>query len=403
MKLLYFTTASDPKQYEEIQKQSRVKASIASQVFESALLSGLSAENDLELTLHSFPMIAAFPGSRKLLWGAKNEQTAGGFSTTWLPTVNLYGLKQWTQRHSARRAVKRWLKATDGTADRAILLYSVFEPIADAVLRYAGKAGCKAYVIVPDLPCDMYKTLSGNPIKASMQKRYMRRAEALQGCFDGYIYLTESMRQVVAPDKPYMIMEGIADVSAVRPPAQAEKTRKRAIMYAGALSSKYGLQNLVAAFNQLQLPNTELWFFGSGSYEAQLKEAAASNPCIRCYGRVNREDVLTYERKATLLVNVRDPKEAFTKYSFPSKTIEYMLSGTPLLSTALQGIPEDYRPYVFWAEDNRAETLCTAIREILALPPDELNAFGSQAQQYISNQKNATIQAQRLLALLREG
>lgn len=401
MKLLYFTTANNQKQYELIQQQSRVKASIATQVFESALLSGMAQAGQKELTLRSFPMIASFPGSKLLLWGAKKQMVAGGYETVWLPTVNLFGLKQLSQRFSAAKTVRKWLKENQSEKDKAVLLYSVYEPIAAPVLKYCKKCGCKAYVIVPDLPRDMYKTISKNPIKAWQQKRYMRRAVACQSKFDGYIYLTEAMAQEVAPGKPNIIMEGIADTAAF-PERMLPKAEKRAIMYAGAISEKYGLKNLIEAFRQAELPNAELWLFGAGEWACEAKKLAEQTQNIRYFGRVSREEVLQNEMRASLLVNVRDPQEAFTKFSFPSKTIEYMLSGTPLLTTRLPGIPQDYFPHLYSIEDNEVQTICAKLQQMYALPEDVLCAAGAKAQQFIQTEKNQKIQAQRLLSFLKE-
>lgn len=401
MKLLYFTTANNQKQYELIQQQSRVKASIATQVFESALLSGMAQAGQKELTLRSFPMIASFPGSKLLLWGAKKQMVAGGYETVWLPTINLFGLKQLSQRFSAAKTVRKWLKENQSEKDKAVLLYSVYEPIAAPVLKYCKKCGCKAYVIVPDLPRDMYKTISKNPIKAWQQKRYMRRAVACQSKFDGYIYLTEAMAQEVAPGKPYIIMEGIADTAAF-PERMLPKAEKRAIMYAGAISEKYGLKNLIEAFRQAELPDAELWLFGAGEWACEAKKLAEQTQNIRYFGRVSREEVLQNEMRASLLVNVRDPQEAFTKFSFPSKTIEYMLSGTPLLTTRLPGIPQDYFPHLYSIEDNEVQTICAKLQQMYALPEDVLCAAGAKAQQFIQTEKNQKIQAQRLLSFLKE-
>lgn len=402
MKLLYFTTASDPKQYEAIQKQSKVKASVASQVYESALLKGMAGVDDLELCLYSFPMIAAFPGSKLLCWGARKQKTASGQPTTWLRTVNLFGLKQFSQRLSARRAVRKWLKENQDTSEKAILLYSVYEPIAKPVLKAAKKSNCKAFAIIPDLPRDMYKTLSRNPLMAAMQKRYMKRAVACQDQFDGYIYLTKAMREAVAPDKPYCIVEGIADTDFVVEPVLKEKTKKHGVMYAGALREDYGLKNLIEGFLSLDLPDAELWFFGAGNYASEIEKASKEHETIRYLGQVSREDVLRCERAASVLANVRDPKDEFTKYSFPSKTIEYMLSGTPLLTTALQGIPDEYHPYLYMIENNAPQTVCSALRELLKQTPEELIEHGTKAQQFIVNEKNALKQAEKLTAFIRE-
>ena len=65
----------------------------------------------------------------------------------------------------------------------------------------------------------------------------------------------------------------------------------------------------------------ELWFVGSGNYENELKELAKQDSRIKVFGRVPRETVLEYEKKASLLISVRDSQEQYTKYSFPSKTM----------------------------------------------------------------------------------
>ena len=72
------------------------------------------------------------------------------------------------------------------------------------------------------------------------------------------------------------------------------------------------------------------------------------------------------------MINPRSTLDDFTKYSFPSKTIEYMYSGTPLLTTRLKGIPNEYFDFVFSAENNTEEFFDAAIREALLLSDKEL-------------------------------
>lgn len=402
MKLLYFTTANNAENYEKIQKNSRIKASVATQVFETALLRGMSKQKDLDLTLRSFPMIASFPGSKLLLWGPKKEAVADTFKTRWLPTINLYGLKQWSQKISAKRAVKQWLRENRNELEKAILLYSVYEPIAVPVQNYCRKYGCKCFSIVPDLPRDMYKTLSGNPVKAFFQKRYMKKAILCQDGFDGYVYLTDAMSEVVSPSAPYTVIEGIADLNAKPDTVSVPKTEKRVIMYAGAINMQYGIRNLIEAFSALPFADTELWIFGAGIDAAEVAEISAKKDNIRFFGRRSREEILAYEKEAAILVNVRDPNDAFTKYSFPSKTIEYMLSGTPLLTTHLPGIPAEYFPYVYIIEDNSSETIRTKLEQLLSADAAELREKGMLAKSFVSENKNSEKQADRLCKFLQE-
>lgn len=66
------------------------------------------------------------------------------------------------------------------------------------------------------------------------------------------------------------------------------------------------------------------------------------------------------QQQATLLVNPRKGHEEYTKYSFPSKTMEYMASGTPTIMYKLPGLPIEYEEYLVLLPDNSQETL-TAI------------------------------------------
>ena len=91
----------------------------------------------------------------------------------------------------------------------------------------------------------------------------------------------------------------------------------------------------------------ELWLFGSGDMEKDITDYCKSDQRIKYFGMVPREKVVKFEKKAKLLVNPRPTNNEFTKYSFPSKTIEYMASGTPLLTTRLPGIPSEYFDHVF--------------------------------------------------------
>ena len=85
------------------------------------------------------------------------------------------------------------------------------------------------------------------------------------------------------------------------------------------------------------------------------------------------EEVVSAELEASLLINPRPTHEEFTKYSFPSKNMEYMASGTPVLTTKLPGMPADYYPYVFLVNDESAEGMAKAYRDVLEKTEQYLN------------------------------
>ena len=396
MKILYLGTVCSMNRYEAVLKDCKRRPTIASVVFESALMKGFS-ENGADIQILSYPMIPVFPNSRVLFFGGCVE-TLFGYPCYWLRTINLPYIKQWSRRIDARRAMKAWAKENNG--DGVIMSYSVPPFLVKDILRYGKRFGMKTVAIIPDLPANMYINHKGNPVVDAIKQQYLNAALQYQGNYDAYIYLTEAMQGAIAPDKPYVVMEGILDVSSV---VQEDTLpiSPRAIMYAGRLHEKYGVMKLVDAFEQLEDSNAELWLFGDGTAVTQIEERAGRNPRIRYFGSVSRKTILEYERRATLLVNPRSPKEGFTKYSFPSKTIEYMASGTPLLTTRLEGIPVEYFDYVFSVEENDVSLLKGALEKIMMMSDQELMSKGRTARNFVLEQKNARAQTVRILDFLK--
>ena len=112
-------------------------------------------------------------------------------------------------------------------------------------------------------------------------------------------------------------------------------------------------------------------------------------------GVASNEDVVEAELKASLLVNPRPSREEFTRYSFPSKNVEYMVSGTPLLTTPLSGMPVEYYVYLF-AEET-IEGYKATLETVLNLSSVELSDKGKKARNFILTKKNNVVQAGRII------
>ena len=119
-------------------------------------------------------------------------------------------------------------------------------------------------------------------------------------------------------------------------------------------------------------------------------------------GCVRNSEIVEMQRKATLLINPRPSDEEFCKYSFPSKTIEYMASGTPVLMTRLPGVPAEYFEYVYIINDETVEGVCDALRRVLAQPEDELTRFGLAAREFVAENKGCATQCERIIDFLKQ-
>ena len=218
----------------------------------------------------------------------------------------------------------------------------------------------------------------------------------------GYVLLTEAMNAVVNPTgKPHVVLEGHADAAMERcRPSLERKACKRICLYAGSINRIYGIGMLVEGFLLANLPDVELHIYGSGDYKQELAEIAEKHPNITYGGLLLPSQVVEKEMEATLLVNPRPSDEEFVRYSFPSKTMEYMSTGTPVLMTKLPCLPKEYLPHLYLIEQETPEGVARALRDTLAKDDETLFQKGAGARNFVLKERSNVIQAKKVLDML---
>lgn len=400
MKIFYFGSVCSGEIFNETVAKSRVKPSASAQNFESALIKGLSANQNIEVTVASAESIAMFPEGNRIYLKKRKDNLTNNCTADIIPALNLPLLKQMCHTNGAAKLLKKWLEENRDDTKKCVLVYGIYPAVVKKIQKLCRKYGCKSFALITDVPSLMFTyTKSKNILKRLFSGSYRKSAVSVQDKFDGYIYLTEAMKDEVAPGKPYIVMETIADTSVFDEITNVEKAVPPALMYAGALYKKYGVDLILDVFEKTE-SDCELWLFGSGDYEQEIIGKAKSNPKIKFFGRVSREEVLKREKEASLLLNIRNSQDDYTKYSFPSKMIEYMLSGTPLLTTKLPGVPDEYDEYCYTTVSKDAKEIAYMIDQILT--DDKADELGERAKAFVMERKNSTTQAAHILNFLEQ-
>ena len=78
-----------------------------------------------------------------------------------------------------------------------------------------------------------------------------------------------------------------------------------------------------------------------------------------------------------------------------------MASGTPLLTTKLPGMPQEYYPYVYTFEKESIDGYLEALQLVLSKTREELRLKGISAQKFIVEKKNNVCQCQRIINLIK--
>jgi glycosyltransferase involved in cell wall biosynthesis len=137
-----------------------------------------------------------------------------------------------------------------------------------------------------------------------------------------------------------------------------------------------------------------------GFGEAEKAILESQDKRIVYLGKVDRKQALALQQRATVLVNPRQNTEEFTKYSFPSKTMEYLASGVPVVAYKLDGIPDEYDPYLNYVPDNSVEALAGTIQKIINMSAEDRKEIGRRGQKFVLEEKNAQKQTKRILDLI---
>ena len=218
---------------------------------------------------------------------------------------------------------------------------------------------------------------------------------------DGYIFLSEPMNELInKKNKPYCVIEGISDTKTLSKNKKNEKTNKKIYMYAGALKKEYGLEILVKGFNMHKEKNAELWICGLGAYAEEINKISKKDKRIKYLGLKTNNEVIELERKANVLINPRPSHQGFTKYSFPSKIMEYMSTGTAVLTTKLPTIPKEYEKHLLFIEEESKEGMCKEFDKIANMSNEQINKQGQDAQEFMRKNKTEIIQSRKILNLL---
>jgi glycosyltransferase involved in cell wall biosynthesis len=403
MDILYVSKVCSQKKFENIYEICKIKPQQQAQKFHYLLASGFAEYENVKLTLLSDLPISHI-NTKRMLWKGSLE-IENKMTFKYLPHLNVPLIGNVVAFFIAFFATAKWF-IEKGRRDNYIICDVLNLTISVAAKAAAKFFAVKAVAIVTDIPIYMQEYNRGKKglIKSLIIGLYTIHCSYILRKYDAYIVLTKQMNELINPNgKPSVVAEGLVHFNMVRKPNSLnDKYREKVIIYAGGLYEKYGVKKLIEAFVKVPANDVRLWLFGSGELEEEIRKYKKMDDRIEFFGVLPNQALIEEEIKATLLVNPRPSSEEFTKYSFPSKIMEYMVSGTPVLTTKLPGMPEEYYDYVYLLEDESVDGMAKIIERILKVPKEELHAKGAAAKEFVLREKNNIRQASRIIEMIKE-
>lgn len=382
-KILYISTVASEETLKRVLKECPKFPGMAAQKFNRLVAEGF-AQNDCQVTALSSRLIDNLDRDEEMVKGVLYKYISAPrlkfVKIIWRSFYLFFYILVWGGGNRRNKAV---------VCD-VLNISSSFGAIAACFFNRVQTIG-----IVTDVPTYSFNT----KITFSAKVSFM-----VLGWFDKYVFLTQQMNGVInKKNRPYLVMEGLVQriEDKIVMDRQHDEPEEKIILFAGGLGGLNGIPVLVDAFKMVKDPQARLDLYGYTNDEEGLMKRIADDGRIRFFGVRPNEEVELAERKATLLVNPRDINNPCVPYSFPSKNLEYMLSGTPLLTTRMCCIPHDHEEYLyFFPEKADASNYAKTISDLLSMSFAELMKKGESARQFVNEKKNNKVQTKRILEMV---
>lgn len=360
--------------------------------FQSNLINGFLQLEDVDLHVINVPPTGSFPMNSKELYAPQYRWGKGYKQISFL---NLPIFKHWQQQ---RKLYKECCSCIRSTKEQVhILIYSPYGPflkVCEALKKKYPNVKC-SMILTDPIPGrgDLARFMTKDAVEKG--NKIVRKAQ----CMDSFVVLTEGLAETVETNgRPYTIVECVCDDGQM--PSAISTGKEKIVLYAGALEEEYGILDVAKAF--AELPDAQFWIYGRGNAEKELKALAQTYPNIRFFGFVPQETVAKARDACDFLINPRRPTGTFTRYSFPSKTVEYMAAAKPVIMYKLEGVPGEYDAYLNYLSATEPAGIALQLKEIFESDYEALQKKAEAGRLFVMTQKSGAGQAKKIYTLFQQ-
>ncbi|PKO98507.1 MAG: hypothetical protein CVU13_10135 [Bacteroidetes bacterium HGW-Bacteroidetes-8] len=371
--------------------------STAGNKMQLGLLSGLKRFLNInDLIVLSYYPIASYP-IEKIIFIKKHIFDCEIGRIISIPFINIQFLKILTQQISFFITLLSQVLRLD-KRKTVILTYNAFIEISWPAKIISKIFNIPIFCLLADLPLPSIKYRGFKKI-FSVFFFYATRL-AIKN-YAGLIVLNKNAQQFYASNLPYLNIHGGINPGDYESISSNNEiidlpTKERKILYVGSLIEYNGIETLLNAFHKIESKNLTLHIFGDGPMKTLVEHYSKIDDRIIYNGLMHNKSILLMQRKVDFLINARPINSFISKVTFPSKILEYLMSGTPVLSTRLDCLLNEYGQWLNFIGDDPI-TMSSDIFSIVNSDYKALKTKAIKAREAIQESKNWNYQAKRVL------
>lgn len=163
--------------------------------------------------------------------------------------------------------------------------------------------------------------------------------------------------------KNTILLQGGINIKKYKDFTPMDRKKDLIILYAGALEEVTGVDILLDSIQQIPDDNLTFIISGRGSLVDQIKLAERRDKRIKYVGFLEESEFIQILSKAHILINPRNMNLDQNNNNFPSKILEYLATGKPIISTKFSGY-DIFKDYILFTESS-SDKLVIAINNMI--------------------------------------
>ena len=350
MKIIYITTSLEENDYIEFNKLWTVSLNPSNQNFHNKMIRSFALHNDVDVI-----SIRPFSKAKCKISVLKADKKVVNNITYHYLKIRRSKLFRMTSLKSQVKDLIERIKTED-----SVIVTDTINPKCVSVTNYIQK---KFHIPAIGICTDSPSNITGT------SKSYTLYLLSRCNKLDGFITLTEGLNFLFNPNnKDHITIEGVVESKDVNEPAAIEG---KYIFFGGALLPRYGVYNLIEAFKNIDNQDISLLICGHHANEEQIFDAIGEDARIKYLGTLPVKEVLALEKSALVNINPRPFTQDLDRLSIPSKTLEYLSSGSLTISVRNTELEKVFKDCAIWAKSGSAKDLEASIKTAISMDEKE--------------------------------
>ena len=382
MKIIYFTTACEKEDYISFSKNWNTSLNTSIQNLHNRLIRSLALTHEVEV-------ISIRPFSKKYckLRGLPSALTNEGKITWHYLEIKRHKVARFL---SAKRQAKKLLSKMN-LKDCIILTDTLNPYILNSSTSLAKKYNLPIIGICNNTPSGIHNT----------GKSYTQFLLSMADDLSGYIAMTSGLNDLYNErSRASLILEGVNESK-----YKEFDTKKygKYIFYNGSLEEKYGVYDLIKAFNELNREDLKLVITGYHNFEeSKFSSAIMGNPNIIHLGMLDADKILSLENGALMNVNPCPYTEDFDRYLIPVNMLDYLASNTITVSVKNNRLQRYFDEDCIWVNSSDEEDLVNDMKKALDMKKDEKNRIVKKATMDMNKNYSMAIVNKKIILFLKQ-